>query len=50
MLQICVKSYFILMNKIVLVVLLTLAVNCARPPAPVCRTSPLPSIIPVSIG
>lgn len=39
------------MSKITfLLALLLLAVSSVRPPTPVCRTSPLPSIIPVSIG
>lgn len=45
------KSYYIGgMNKILLLTLFVLALNCGRPPAPVCRPSPLPSVIPVSIG
>lgn len=38
------------MSKILVFALLLIAVACVRPPAPVCRPSPLPSVIPVSIG
>jgi hypothetical protein len=45
-------KYIMTMNKILLVAIVLIAVSCVsvRPPAPVCRPSPLPSIIPVSIG
>lgn len=38
------------LSKLIVVIMLVLVTNCARPPTPVCRTSPLPSVIPVSIG
>lgn len=30
--------------------LLLLSANSVKPPSPVCRTTPLPSVIPISIG
>ncbi len=38
------------MTKIILVALLVLTTLAGRLPSPICRASPLPSVIPVSIG
>lgn len=38
------------MNKIIVVALIVIATLAGRLPSPICRTSPLPSVIPVSIG